>query len=204
MSSAAARSLVHRPDAGPPALRDRLRAATADAHARLDGLLADLDLRERGAYRTFLEASAAALLPLEDALVAADVARLFPDWRERARGSALHDDLARVGGDARPLRLAAALDHAGVLGVMYVLEGSRLGARVLLKLATASPDPVVAGATAYLRHGAGLHLWQGFLARLERHAENLKDAEGAIAGARLAFAHFTQGVMAARAQAARP
>ncbi len=208
MSSATARSLAHHPHSGrcPPDLRECLRAATSDAHARLDALLADLDLRERRAYRTFLEVSAAALLPLEDALTAADVARIFPDWSERARSDALRADLERIGGEVRPLRLAAELDHDGVLGAMYVLEGSRLGARALLKQAAASADPIVAGATAYLRHGMGQPLWPSFLIALESHAESLVDPEGAIAGADLAFAHFTQAVLATRtfARASRP
>jgi heme oxygenase len=207
MSSAATRSLALQSGSScrAPGLRAGLRVATADAHARLDALLSDLDLRERAAYRIFLEASAAALLPLEDALAAAGVARLFPDWNERRRGSALRDDLARVGGEARPLALAATLDRDAVLGAMYVLEGSRLGGQILLRQAAASPDPVVAGATAYLRHGAGRHLWPSFLAALERHGEGLADSAGAVAGARLAFAHFTQGVLAARsARAVRP
>jgi hypothetical protein len=49
---------------------------------------------------------------------------------------------------------------------MYVLEGSRLGAQVLLQAVAGSSDAAVTAATAYLRHGAGRHLWQSFLALL--------------------------------------
>src|SRR5262245_32318182 len=42
---------------------------------------------------------------------------------------------------------------AGVLGTMYVLEGSRLGAQVLLKSVMRSSDAVATAATAYLSHG---------------------------------------------------
>ena len=74
---------------------------------------------------------------------------MFPDWPLRSRRRAIADDLARLGGVALPLIEVTALDQGAVLGTMYVLEGSRLGARFLLKTVLASPDPVVAGATNY-------------------------------------------------------
>src|SRR5262245_57771211 len=52
-------------------LRNILKEATARDHARLDGRLGAFDLHDSAGYRRFLEANAAALLPLEGALVAA-------------------------------------------------------------------------------------------------------------------------------------
>jgi heme oxygenase len=173
-------------------LRRRLRSATADAHARLDRQLGTLDLQILPDYRRFLEANAAALLPLEDALEAADVGRLFPDWTIRSRRQAIRADLTLVGGHTHPLPGPNPLDFGGLLGTMYVLEGSRLGARVLSKLAASSSDPRVARATAYLRHGEGQHLWPTFLEALERHAATLNDEDSAIEGARRAFELFAE------------
>jgi heme oxygenase len=186
------------PHATPPStLRARLRDATADAHARLDAQLGALDLGGRDGYRVFLEANAAALLPLEDALEQAGVARLFPDWTSRSRRDAIRADLARMGGTTRPLAVAPLPDIGSVLGTMYVLEGSRLGAAVLLKQVAASPDPAVAGATAYLAHGAGERLWPSFLALLEQHGARLGYAAGVIDGANQAFALFAAAAPAA-------
>ena len=176
----------------PSHLRDHLRHATSDQHARLDAQFGALDLTGRAGYRAFLEASAAALMPLEDALEAAGVDDVFPDWEQRSRRTAMLDDLARVGGTARPLKADLSLDAGAVLGVMYVLEGSRLGARYLLKTVAKSSDPVVTSATRYLAHGADGRLWQSFLVMLERHAAALSDDAGAIAGARQAFDLFEQ------------
>ncbi len=173
-------------------LRNRLRGATADAHRRLDAALGTLDLQSRAGYRRFLAANAAALLPLEQALVEAGVAESFPDWATRTRGGAILDDLARVGGVVRPLAAPAPLDAGAMLGMLYVLEGSRLGAAVLLKRVAQSPDPVVAGATRYLRHGAGQRLWPGFLSRLGRLALTPDQEARAIDGARCAFDLFAQ------------
>jgi heme oxygenase len=182
-STRAGRRTVAAPD-----LRHRLRDATTDAHARLDAALGAFDLHSLAGYRALLEAIAAALLPLEAALVAAGVRRSFPDWEQRARSGAILADLTCLDGVARPLAVPQ-LDFAGVLGTMYVLEGSRLGARVLLKTVAQSPDPVASTATAYLRHGSG-QLWPSFLVMLERHAAAVHDDAGAIEAALCAFDLF--------------
>ena len=74
-----------RDDLAAVGLRARLRSATSDAHARLDEQIRALDLRGLPDYRRFLEASAAALLPLEESLIEAGVSRISPDWALRSR-----------------------------------------------------------------------------------------------------------------------
>jgi heme oxygenase len=178
-------------------LRDRLREATAAAHHDLDAEFATFDLTSRNDYRRFLEANAAALLPLEAALERAGVSRLFSDWPERSRRDAIATDLARLGGAIRPMDDIAPLGRDGVLGTMYVLEGSRLGAKYLLRMIARSADPLIADSRAYLGHGAGSPLWRSFLANLERAVVSGHGEAEAIAGARQAFAMFAEA--AARA-----
>ena len=84
-------------------LRDSLRKATASAHRELDARFAAFDITSRRGYRRFLEASAAALWPLEVALDQGGVNRMFADWPERSRRAAIAADLDRVGGSVRPL-----------------------------------------------------------------------------------------------------
>jgi len=72
-----------------------------------------------------------------------------------------------------------------------VLEGSRLGGKLLLLLALASPDPQVRAATHYLGHGSGCDLWNAFLESLEASVVVARSPDDAIAGAREAFALFT-------------
>jgi heme oxygenase (biliverdin-IX-beta and delta-forming) len=139
-------------------LRDMLQEATATAHRDLDAKFAAFDLASRRGYRRFLEASAAALLPLEAALERAGVACLFTDWPQRARRAAITADLARLDGVIRSLEDVCPLSRNGVLGTMYVLEGSRLGAGYLLRMVAQSADPLIAGARAYLGHGAPVSL----------------------------------------------
>jgi heme oxygenase len=172
-------------------LRLCLRSVTAQAHARLNARFVALDLTSLPDYRQFLEANAAALLPLEAALAAAGVAEIFPDWALRSRKAAILEDLARVGGQEVPLPVPGALDFGGVLGTMYVLEGSRLDAQALLNAAKRSTDAEVLHATAFLRHGAGHHFWPSFLAVLESHGAADHETS-AIDGAIRALGMFEQ------------
>jgi heme oxygenase len=171
--------------------RQILRAATADLHA-------DVDARFSGAfdgsvegYAHFLSAMASALLPLERALEEAGVEQVLPDWTERRRAALLLDDLAALGGEPVPeIRAPAAAGEARQLGMVYVLEGSRLGGKLLLKRALGSTDRKVRAATRYLSHGTGRNLWSSFLERLESSPDVSRQPAEAIAGARDAFALF--------------
>jgi heme oxygenase len=174
-------------------LRLCLRSVTAEAHARLDARLGALDLTSLPDYRRFLEANAAALLPLEAALTTARVDEVFPDWQLRSRKAAILEDLARVGGHFEPLPVPGPLDFGRVLGTMYVLESSRLDARGRLIAVKRSSDAQVLHATAFLRHGAGHHFWPSFLAVLEGDAATEHET-GAIDGAMRAFGMFEQAI----------
>jgi heme oxygenase len=178
-------------------IRDRLKAATASAHHALDERLGALDLTLSADYRRFLQANAAALLPLETALSKAGVAAMFEDWPSRARSAAITADLDQLGGTIAPLPMPKEpLDRCGVLGTLYVLEGSRLGAAYLVRIAAASADPQVRAATRYLGHGAGQGLWRSFLARLAREPVSAEDERRMIARAQQAFAMFAKAVAA--------
>ncbi|WP_028134876.1 biliverdin-producing heme oxygenase [Bradyrhizobium japonicum] len=170
-------------------LRERLRDATSDAHRELDAQLSAFDLTGVSGYCRFLHASAGALLPLEAALADAGVDGIFPDWPERSRSAAIATDLDRLGATAAAMVSVPPLTRSGVFGTMYVLEGSRLGAKFLLKTVADAADPRIGAATLYLRHGTGKRLWQNFLSKLE--SEVCDEAE-VIAAARVAFAAFDQ------------
>ena len=175
-----------------PALRSILRDATAAEHARLDARLGALDLCTVVGYRAFLEINAAALLPLEQALVRAGVRDVLPDWDGRARSNAIQRDLSRLSGTPRLVDVPELADRFAVLGTLYVLEGSRLGAAYLLRKVRQCSDPAVSGNTAFLSHGAGRPLWPSFLAVLENHAGELADDDDIVGPARRAFSLFEQ------------
>jgi len=175
-------------------LRHTLRAATSDAHARVDAAFSRLDLACPADYRRFLAAQAGALLPLEAALDRAGAEAVLPDWPARRRSAALLEDLRRLGQPpGRPLPVIG--DGPGwVLGALYVLEGSRLGGQVLRRRVLAGPDPACRAATSYLSHGIGRHPWPDFVHALDTSPYGLADPASVVDGALDAFLLFEQVV----------
>jgi heme oxygenase len=175
--------------------RSRLRAATADLHTELDTGLAPLIEHGDAGYARFLLRTAAALLPLEQALERANVATLLPDWSLRSRTQAIRVDLAELMlCDPPQLPQPEIRGEASKFGMLYVLEGSRLGSRLLLREAQARLSPAVRAATRYLSHGQGQPLWPTFLQRLETSPNVRRDPEQAAQGARAAFLLFLNAI----------
>lgn len=166
-------------------VRGRLRAATAEAHARVDRGFSAFDWTSRAGYAAFLRAQAAALLPLERALDAGGAADgLGIGWAGRRRGAALLADLAALGAAVPEGERAAPIAApAAALGTIYVLEGSRLGGS-LIKRSVPTDFPA-----AFLAPGPEGG-WRALLAALERALADEDLLDEAIAAARAAFARF--------------
>ena len=144
-------------------------------------------------YRVFLAANAAAVAPLEAWAEAAGAADVLPDWPARRRAAALAADLADLGAGQAPAPISPDLGPASVsalFGALYVLEGSRLGGRVILDMIVRQADPRVLLATRFLRHGDGLRLWPTFVASLETFVTGGESLRIATAAAQAAFRCF--------------
>ena len=184
----------------PASVRLQLRRSTAELHAGLDACIAPLLSKGVHEYVTFLRRTAAALFPIEGALEAADVAALVPDWNQRSRRQALASDLAELNaGAARAMPFAPIRSHAFAFGVLYVLEGSRLGATSLARIVADHSDARLQAATRYLNHGAGQKLWPRFLTQLETSKPARRAPQDTAAGAIAAFGAFVAAFKAARA-----
>lgn len=172
--------------------RNALRAATHGAHEQLDALFSCLDLADPVDYRRFLKVHASVFPSCEATLSASCAADLLPDWPARIRAPSLEDDLWTVGVGAQRGRMQpeAPVEPAAAFGMMYVLEGSRLGGAVLARRVSANPDPLCREATRYLRHGSGLKLWPSFVCKLEAAECVRANLDGAVAGALTTFAQF--------------
>jgi heme oxygenase len=169
-------------------LRERLRAATSEAHAALDATAGGLGLSTRAGYGAFLSASASGLAPLEAALERGGVSEWLPDWPRRARREAVFQDLSALDLDAPEADPAPTPSFAFATGMLYVLEGSRLGARFLSRqVRTADPDLPL----AYLTHGEDDDLWRSFVAWMEAIPKVGFRTDDAEAGARYAFQRFS-------------
>jgi heme oxygenase (biliverdin-IX-beta and delta-forming) len=180
----------------PPAdhsIRAFLRGATADEHSALDRLIRPLFLEGEPGYVRFLQAAAAAVVPLEKAAIAARVEKVLPDWAVRSRTAALMLDLAEFGMTVPSAGQTIAIDdEAFLFGILYVLEGSRLGARSLVAELAAHPSAKARKANHYLSHGAGRRLWPSFLRCLETSNAVQRAPNRTVAGAKTAFAVFAE------------
>ncbi len=175
---------------GAHSFRERLRAATARAHERLDDRISSFDLGEPDAYRAFLIMHSAVLPPLEAGIARACADAPELDLAARSRTSALTADLETMGArPAAPLPVAEPASLAEALGALYVLEGSRLGAQILIRRVRASGDARVRAATAFLEHGSP-DLWRSFLDAASSYVVDEDALCAASDGALSAFGAF--------------
>lgn len=164
-----------------------LREATAPDHHRVDQAFSAFDLSEATGYRAFLRAQAHALLPVEAALDAAGAERVVPDWPLRRRAGPLLADLTGMGAASDPPEPFPALaSPAGMLGAIYVLEGSRLGGRVLAR----AVDP---GFPRAFLEGGDPGRWRTLIEILDKTLISDDEIAAAVGAAGSVFARFEAG-----------
>lgn len=161
----------------------QLRARTAGDHARVDALFSTYDLGSRREYGSFLRAHARALPAAEGVVSGADV----PAYGVRT--TLLHADLHKMG-EAVPDKLDFAIPDRGASawGVLYVIEGSRIGGALLARRVPADMPK------AYLssRHERGE--WRAFGEALNAEARDHDDTwlDSAVAAAKACFDLYCQ------------
>jgi heme oxygenase len=175
-----------------------LRAGTAEAHDRVDAAFAAFDLTDRDSYTAFLRAHADVVFPLEAALPGE---RILPDWEDRKRGALLREDLTflRHPAESRDLMPQATQPIAqdpgfrrddgewnefAIAGALYVLEGSRLGGRFLVRQVPQGFP------RAYLDADQATEKWRNLLDRLETILYQPAALQSALTAAHQVFATF--------------
>jgi len=187
-------------------LSARLKQSVAAIHDDIESVAVIPDgILSRADYATCLGRFYAVFAPVEDALSE------FADWPEwginlaaQRRTPALRADLLAMGVSHTGLpRLAAPkmADFAAALGGLYVLEGSALGGKVILRTLEARLGPQIAGATAFFG-GAGREralAWPAFKTVLDRFGAGRPAAQArAVAGAMAVFRQFAQALRGGR------
>ena len=165
--------------------RFALKAATDDVHRELDDRLSRLDLARAEDYRQFLHVQARTVPPIEAALAAGGLAELIEGWSDTRRTAALESDLAALGDPMpQPADPPALGNVASLLGTAYVLEGSRLGGRVL-------KSHVGEGLPAsFLNSDEASGAWPAVVAAMDRHLYSEEMIGEAKDAARRCFALF--------------
>jgi heme oxygenase (biliverdin-IX-beta and delta-forming) len=178
----------------PPAAQ-RLRHATRDAHAAVESLplmqaLGDADLTA-DAYRDVLRRQHRLLAGWEQAQADWLDALLAQGWSYRHRAALLEHDLRTLGGTADPPAAPpASPSDAARWGMLYVIEGSQLGGRLIARGLRAR-QPALSGALRYFELGDDApSAWRRFQRTLERVLDDEAAQAQAVAGAAAMFAHF--------------
>lgn len=178
--------------------RHLLRDRTAAAHAALDARVGEL--ASLADYRRYLRGLHAFRAPAERRVAGglAAAPELAAGWEPTEIAELMRADMADLGMPADPpaeaeAEIAAVSGPSGLAGLVYVLEGSAFGARLLVRQAEAlglRPDH---GARHLAAQAASLDAWRGFLAALDAlpgfdEAEAVASAEAAFGAAMAAFA----------------
>lgn len=160
--------------------RSRLKDATDSLHRRIDRHIDEADFfASPGGYGDYVRRTLRARGPLEAILDRSGAGALFAAWPERRIAGALRADLDALGLPEAP---AAPCDDeplclAGMLGALYVLEGSAIGAHVISRRAAAlGIGPASGGCHLHIQKGAP-QAFRAFLhvletARLDAAHEN--------------------------------
>ena len=180
-----------------------LRAATTQSHEDLEAhplsrLIAGEAIGTAG-YVQYLQAMQGVVENMEGVIYPV-LAHMMPDLKQRRKLPWITADLAALGGLPNPMPEAhiAREDMSAdeLLGMLYVLEGSALGGRVILK--GLPPEIVSRGARYFEGYGKETGpMWKSFLAALTAQGEESPQRAAAmIAGAEEAFrgihTHFNQ------------
>lgn len=154
-----------------PAMADRrfaIKRATDEAHARVEGIVQRAGMfSSRESYRRYLEATFAMRARFERALDDSGAALIWPEWPSRKIADLVAQDIADLGGVAPAAAvLQRRLSTAELLGVLYVLEGSSLGARVLVKAVAELGLTASSGARHMFRQAGDRDAWRSFTAMM--------------------------------------
>ncbi|EKQ59196.1 heme oxygenase [Xanthomonas citri pv. malvacearum str. GSPB2388] len=179
----------------PPSAALALRHATQDAHRLVEAM----PLMQALAQGQVDSAAYGQILRRHHALLAGFEARLGNwlttlvgnGWHYRRRVPALRDDLRALGQQPDlPAALPASADDAARWGMLYVIEGSQLGGRVIARNLR-KQQPALAGALRYFELADGDPAgWRRFQAALDRRLATPSARDAAIGGAQAMFAHF--------------
>lgn len=159
--------------------RHRLRAETRDAHEALDALVGDFDTLDR--YKAYLLGMSRFRLPVEAFLKTAKLPEGLSGWQPKLIGGALARDLRHFGfEEPEAANVERPASASALYGLLYVLEGSSLGARLLVKRAETLGLSEENGAAHLFLQAGNISTWQTFV-DLMANATDFDEGEAATA-----------------------
>jgi heme oxygenase len=177
-----------------PGRAKRLKAATTEAHERLDQrIMAAAPFASRDRYALFVQVQHQFHRDIDALYENVELDALLPDLAGRRRLPLIVKDLQDLGRDepvsSAPPVFGGQIDIPTAMGWLYVAEGSNLGAAFLLKEAVKLNLSGSFGARhlAGAPEGRGLH-WRTFTAALDSSQLSNDEEQRVIAGGTAAFA----------------
>ena len=175
---------------------ERLRAKTSVAHTNLEQLAVSVSIVNPNVtndqYVHYLNLMHDVVKQAEEEIFPALTA-FVSDLNERNKTFLLEEDLKVLGfsktKSQKPFENADSMSPAFAMGVLYVIEGSSLGGRVILKnIHTALGHTEEKGASYFAGYGNQTgSKWKSFLNALTTYEAQTNNEEEIIAGAEYAF-----------------
>ncbi|OJF90586.1 hypothetical protein AX760_08230 [Pararhizobium antarcticum] len=139
------------------------------AHEALDRLIGPFDSAQ--SYSRYLQGMAVFRSVVEDMLSLVHWPMAFSAWQNERLADLIGQDLADIGAAAQrpsiPSAPSSSLEAEDILGMLYVLEGSALGARLLYKRAQALGYSATFGARHLAVQCRQNGRWSAYLKLLE-------------------------------------
>lgn len=184
---------------------ERLRSTSAPSHQHLESLPVSVSIMNpnvtKEQYAHYLALMMDVVRDTETNIYPM-LNSIVPDIDDRRKALQLESDLVFLGyknnGNANPISSNKSITTGFAMGIMYVIEGSSLGGRVILKnINTALGFDEANGAGYFAGYGAVTgSRWKSFLDVLVKYENENDNEDEIIAGANHAFdaiaAHFTQ------------
>lgn len=172
------------------ARRQFLRERTGPIHQQLDDCVGEFN--DLPAYLRYTKGMLTFRRPIEQRLADTAMPAWFAGFQPNYLAAALERDLVALGeelpdGQAAKTGFPALVEAGALLGTLYVLEGSTLGAKLLVRRAAALGLHETTGAGHLKKQSSDLGNWNAFAALLDS-AEDVDDEKMAQA-AMATFAH---------------
>jgi heme oxygenase len=157
----------------PASRRFALKAATADAHDRVEDVVRSAGMFDTlEGYRRYVAATWALRTRFEGLLDMNGASAVWPLWPSRRIAGLAAQDMADLGVPARAEEFVpSALTAGELLGVLYVLEGSSLGARLLVRSVSGLGLSADNGAGHLHAQAGEASAWRSFVEVLEASPE---------------------------------
>jgi len=175
--------------------RMRLREATKALHESIDSTVSQSAfLTSPEGYIAYLRATLRVRAAIEARLDASAAAQVYAPWSRRKIGQALRQDIGDLraelaSGDER-MTPRSPLSLGAIWGTLYVLEGSAMGARLLLRQASELGFTAEFGARHLARQTACPAAWRDFVSALDEVAMTAPEEKACIEAALATFACF--------------